>query len=88
MSELPGLLELLGNDDTLRLVEAFGGTRIFVPIEVKEKHPLREALGLNLYKKLIRYYRGSHLLVPLAKPWRIGVYRQSEDDASGDRDGG
>lgn len=75
MSELPSFRELLGDDDTLVLIEKFGGTRISVPMTMKDAHPLREALGERIFKKMVRHYGGSQLLVPLAKHWRIALYR-------------
>jgi hypothetical protein len=75
MSELPSFRELLGDADTLCLIEKFGGTRISVPTTVKDVHPLRTEVGERIFKKLVRHYGGSHLLVPLARHWRIEVYR-------------
>ncbi len=76
MSDLGALLELLGEDATLRLVEAYGGTRRAVPKKMPEQHELKELLGEHAFAELHRYFGGSELKLPLAKRWRLEIYRK------------
>ncbi len=76
MSDLQALLELLGEETTLVLVEAYGGTRRAVPKSLPEKHELRDLLGNEAFELLHRYFGGSELKLPLAKRWRLEIYRQ------------
>jgi hypothetical protein len=74
MSELSFLLETLGEDLTLKMVEAFGGTRCHVPEEKIETHRLREVLGDAGFALLRKHAAGDQIKVPLAKRWRLEVY--------------
>ncbi len=68
------LNKLLGMDDFVRLAEAFGGTRLFVPAkEVDTK--VERALGRDVARKLSRRYAGTYLRVPLAREERARQYR-------------
>lgn len=74
MSELASLIELLGEDVTLKLVEAYGGTRRGVPKTMLETHELRELVGDAGFALMFQYLSGVELNVPLAKRWRVEVY--------------
>lgn len=75
-AELQGMLELLGKDATLKLVEAYGGVRCLVPKRFPAEHELLELLGAAAFALLHQYYGGSIIAVPLAKRWRIRVYKE------------
>ena len=74
MSELGSLIELLGEDATLKLVETYGGTRRGVPKYMPETHELRDLLGDAAFVLLFQYFGGSEISVPLAKRWRLELY--------------
>jgi Mor family transcriptional regulator len=65
-ASLDPYVELLGLDLVLLLVEHFGGTRIYVPKRVDEKHRLVEAIGLGGALKLVQSCGGEQILVPKA----------------------
>ena len=65
------LLSILGEVDFVRLVEARGGLRLFVPHGV-----VIEDLGETISDKLRDRYAGSYLRVPLARAFRARLYRE------------
>lgn len=67
------LLGLLGEAGFLRLVEAYGGTRLFVP--VKDLREITTRLGKAAAEKLAKHHAGSYLRVPLARALRARHYR-------------
>lgn len=75
MSELASLVELLGSDVTLKLVEAYGGTRRGVPKFMPAAHELRDLLGDAGFALLFQYFGGSEIAVPMARQWRFEVYK-------------
>lgn len=68
------LLRLLGPDDFLRLVEAYGGIRLFVP-SGNERTDLIGAIGEEAALKLSDRWGGFHIRVPLAREFRARHYR-------------
>lgn len=73
--ELKDFVDLLGPEITLALLEGFGGTLIRVPKDPPANtHPLMEALGDAGVARLIAYFGGDRLAVPLARQWRFRVY--------------
>lgn len=73
--ELKDFVELLGIDTTLALIEGFGGTLIRVPKDPPQSsHALVEALGDAGIARLIAYFGGDRLAVPLARQWRFRLY--------------
>jgi Mor family transcriptional regulator len=68
---LPKLLQefvrLIGIEATLRLVERFGGLRIYIPLDPKPEHHLAQLIGLDNLAKLAQVYGGeSHFELPKA----------------------
>ncbi|RUU46476.1 MAG: hypothetical protein EOQ98_19350 [Mesorhizobium sp.] len=68
------LLGLLGKDDFLRLVEAFGGTRLYVP-RSGDTTAIAKQLGIAAANRLGNRYSGTYLRVPLARDHRARHYR-------------
>lgn len=69
------LKKLLGLDDFVRLAEAFGGTRLFVPAR-GDRTKLERALGQDVAELLAERYAGTYLQVPLAREERARQYRE------------
>lgn len=67
---LPGSLRevatLLGLPTTLKLVEAFGGTRVWIPQDCPPLHPLVRALGRAAADRLCARYGLEFFAVPRA----------------------
>lgn len=73
-------VEVLGLDDTLRLIEARGGTKIWIPKGVgNSSNAAREKLeaefGKQMARELIRTFGGDFVKVPLCHEWRTALYR-------------
>jgi hypothetical protein len=74
-------VEILGFDDTLRLIEARGGTRFWVPKGIEgSSSALHESFvaefGEAMTKAMIRGFGGGNITVPLCADWRTDLYRQ------------
>jgi hypothetical protein len=84
VSELPQILgelqDLIGTAATLKLVEMFGGTRVFVPANVTAQTGLAHLVGLDNARKLAAVYAGTRLSIPRYRTWlcaaRNGEVRQ------------
>lgn len=65
----------LGADATFRLIEAFGGTRLFVAKVPREGSRLVTAIGMDAACQLAAKFGSDTIALPLARPWRVQVYR-------------
>lgn len=68
------LLRLLGPAAFLRLVEAYGGVRLFVP-ETNDRTELVAEIGNDAVMKLVDRWGGFYIRVPLAREFRARQYR-------------
>lgn len=68
----------LGPAATLALVEAYGGTRLYVPEKVDPETDLARVLGAEAHALLSSRWGRDVLKVPVARKWRILVYRGRE----------
>ena len=77
--QIDWLIEAIGLDDTLRLIEARGGTMFWVPQGVgncseKLKNDLEALFGKAMLKALIERFGGGSIKVPLCGEWRTALY--------------
>ncbi|WP_244617919.1 hypothetical protein [Rhizobium sp. RU35A] len=70
------LLDLLGEDDFFRLVEAHAGMRLYIPAD-PHRSSLPDEIGLSAARKLAGEYRGGYIKVPLARQFRALRYREA-----------
>lgn len=68
------LLRLLGPAGLIRLVEAHGGTRLYIPAS-PERGKLADELGIEIVSKLSRRFGPDYISVPLARELRARHYR-------------
>lgn len=68
------LVNLIGPEATLKLIEARGGTRLYVSDAV-EGLTIPDIIGIDAAAKLSAVYGRDRLKVPLARPWRILCYQ-------------
>lgn len=68
------LSRLLGEENFIRLAEAFGGTSLYVPAS-PERTKVSDQLGREVAALLASRYAGSYLRVPLARELRAMHYR-------------
>lgn len=69
------LLALLGEEGLVRLAEALGGRRFYVPHAAHREHALIEAVGEELAARLTRRYAPAYLRIPLVRELRARHYR-------------
>ncbi|WP_425230225.1 hypothetical protein [Sphingomonas sp.] len=76
MSRLePELAALIGEEALVRLAEAFGGTRLYVPHQVSARHEIAQAIGLEAAQRLTARLAPDTINVPLARELRARHYR-------------
>ncbi|TFF20522.1 response regulator transcription factor [Jiella endophytica] len=68
------LVALLGAEDFIRLAEAHGGERRYIP-KSESGTEIAEGLGTTIAAKLARRYGGDALDIPLARRLRARHYR-------------
>lgn len=72
------LIEYIGEEAFLKLVENFAGTRLYVPtLYHNEPSQVETVLGRQAAEELNRYYGGSRLFVPLSREFRASHYRKN-----------
>ncbi len=77
MSAKPGpeLVALIGEKALVRLAEAFGGTRLYVPANMPADHAIVRAIGVDAAGRLSERLAPDVVRVPLAKDLRARHYR-------------
>jgi hypothetical protein len=71
----PELVALIGEEALVRLAEAFGGTRLFVPVKMTARHEIAKAIGIEAARKLSDRIAPDVIRVPLAREQRARHYR-------------
>ena len=71
----PELEVLIGKEALVRLAEAFGGTRLFVPVKMTARHEIAKAVGIDAARKLSQRLAPDVVRVPLAREERAMHYR-------------
>jgi Mor family transcriptional regulator len=70
LEDLPGRLreiaERIGLPATIRLVEGWGGTRLYVPEKIEPHHLLAQRLGCEAARQLSRLYAREIIDIPRA----------------------
>lgn len=66
-------VDLIGPEATLKLLEARGGTRLWIP-ETSEDSVLAGIVGLDAAEKMYRKYGRGEIKLPLGRPWRVLCY--------------
>jgi len=67
--------EVLGLDDTLRFLETFGGTEVYIADSPGTRSRVVALLGYDKTKALAEVSHRLQLRVPLAKRWRAHAYK-------------
>ncbi len=72
------LLALVGPDSFLKLVESYGGNRIYVPHGARQDfdYDLSQKIGSEAAEKMMREYPGLQLRIPLAREFRVKRYNE------------
>lgn len=69
------LVELIGEAAFVRLAEAFGGTRLYVPAKMAADHPIVAAVGKDAAILMVERLAPDVIKVPLAREVRARHYR-------------
>jgi DNA-binding NarL/FixJ family response regulator len=74
------LIDLLGEEAALRLVDVHAGTRFFVPKTLTARSELVRSTQLDakVLAPLVRSLGGELLNLPLCREWRVRIYRSRE----------
>jgi len=80
MSQLPPatddvsrFVDLIGAEATLRLLEARGGTRLWIPQKAADG-VLAGIVGLDAAEAMAKHYGSGEIKLPLGRPWRVLCY--------------
>lgn len=71
--------QLIGIDATMRLVERFGGLRIFIPANPKSDHPYAEIIGFENLVKLSKEYSSDGLGLRMTLPTANSAFLAQRD---------
>ncbi len=74
-AEIDWLTRIIGADAALSMIEAHGGTRVYVPKDINQNSAARLALPLPEARRLGEAFGGEHIPVPIARAWRVRMYR-------------
>ena len=77
------LVDLVGEAAALRLVELYGGTRLFVPQKVHGRSEIvrKSGLAARTLEPLARQRGGETILLPLCREWRVRIYRERDGES-------
>lgn len=67
------LVALIGEEAALRLLEARGGTRLWIPAKTAEG-VLAGIVGLDAAEAMYRQYGAGEIKVPFGRQWRVLCY--------------
>ncbi|HUN57758.1 MAG TPA: hypothetical protein VMU41_06555 [Candidatus Binataceae bacterium] len=81
-SLLQELVDLIGQDAAAKLVDIFGGTRLYIPHSPQDDDLLTESLGAEAALKLARIYGGDRIEVPNPTPRRARILELRETGCS------
>lgn len=71
----PELQTIIGEAAMVRLAEAFGGTRLYVPSTIYADHEIAQAIGMEAAQRLSQRIAPDVVRVPLARDLRARHYR-------------
>jgi len=81
---LDDLAEAIGEDAALKLVEAYGGRRVYIPHQPIDNDVLTSSIGLPAAIRLSEIYGGDRLEVPNPTPRKVRVLELRSDGLSVD----
>lgn len=70
------MAEWIGAAPTLRLIAAFGGIELYVPVKITDDHPIAEAIGIDAARRLVAVYGRERLDLPAGNPAIAAARRQ------------
>jgi Homeodomain-like domain len=79
---LQELVDLIGRDAVAKLIDIFGGTRLYIPHSPQDDDLLTGSLGPEAALKLARIYGGDRIEVPNPTPRRARILELRETGCS------
>jgi Mor family transcriptional regulator len=70
---LAELQEVIGLENTLALVETWGGVSLYVPETVSENHKIARVIGADAAQELAKVFGRDRLNIPLARDYKRSV---------------
>ncbi|MFP4137461.1 MAG: Mor transcription activator family protein [Halomonas sp.] len=58
------LADAIGHTATVRLMRAYGGRRLYIPVAIPEEHPLAAVLGYRACRPLSERWGGERITIP------------------------
>lgn len=76
--------KLIGVEDSLHLIHAFGGTRVFVPTQhaLNVKHEITHIVGFKALQLLAMHLGKSNIEIPMGTPITTAMRNKAIRDAS------
>jgi len=71
--EVARLVELIGGEATLKLLEARGGTRLWIPKKSTDG-VLAGIVGVDAAEAMAKHYGSGEIMLPIGRPWRVLCY--------------
>lgn len=73
---IQSLVDLIGIDATMRIVEERGGIRLYVPKTADQDHPIAGWIGTDPFEALVSMYGGEEIDVPRCEAAMQSVKRR------------
>lgn len=70
---LQAIADIIGAAAALKVAERWGGTRLYIPAEPDEDHPLAALIGIEAARALGKTFAGERPEIPKADCWRKAV---------------
>lgn len=74
------LVEVIGVPATLAIIRHRGGIKLYVPVRADPSHPLGQICGMEPFRRLVAYYRGEEIEIPLCRALREQEALSAHDD--------
>jgi len=63
------MIQIIGEEHTSKMLQRFGGTVLYVPLNPKEQHPITRLIGVQGAAKLASHFGGATLTIPIGKKY-------------------
>lgn len=80
-ASLAEIARIIGPQGALRLVELYGGRRLYIPERIDATHALARELGLEAAEALGATYAGERIEIPLARQWCAAIRAKAVAEA-------
>lgn len=71
--EVSRFVDLIGAEATLKLLEARGGTRLWLPQKAADGM-LAGIIGVDAAEAMTKHFGSGQIMLPIGRPWRVLCY--------------